>query len=364
MKIFFDARFTRTRHHDGISRYGSNLLAALSELAPVTGIIHDDAQRALLPTGVPYVKLISPMSPGEPALPAALNRLGADVVFSPMQVMSSFGRKYKLILTLHDLIYYRHPEPPHDLPVAVRAAWRLYHKAYWPQRRLLNRADAIAAVSETTAGMIADHKLTKRPVHVIGNAADPPTDLPPLTNRHDAKSLVYMGAYLPYKNVETLIRSLEFLPGYTLHLSSRIEPYREAQLRELVPNGATVQFHHGVTDDEYHDLLDHATALVSASLDEGFGLPLVEAMSRRTPIVVSDLPIFHEIGDEKALYFPPTDAAALARQVRSLEDPGDWEARATAGPSRAATFSWSRSARTLLTVMEDLCGESAGSPRL
>lgn len=354
MKIFFDARFTRTLHHDGISRYGSNLLAALAELTPVTGIIHDDAQRALLPTGVPYVKLISPLSPGEPTLPAALNRLGADVVFSPMQVMSSFGRKYKLILTLHDLIYYRHPEPPHDLPVAVRAAWRLYHKAYWPQRRLLNRADAIAAVSDTTADLIAEHKLTKRPVRVIANAADEQTNLPSLAPRNDAKSLVYMGAFLPYKNVETLIRALEYLPGYTLHLLSRIERYREAELRQLIPDGADVVFHRGVTDEEYHDMVDSATALVSASLDEGFGLPLVEAMSRRTPVVVSDLPIFHEIGDETALYFNATDAEELAARVRSLESPDDWNARAAAGPSRAAVFSWSRSARALLSLMHEV----------
>lgn len=357
MKVFFDARFTRTTHHDGISRFGASLLGALAELHEVTGLICDEKQRALLPTGVPYITVNSPISPAELMLPARLNRLGADVVFSPMQVMGSAGRRYKLILTVHDLIYYSHPEPPHDIPKTVRTAWRAYHKAYWPERALLNRADAVAAVSRTTADLIDEHKLTKRRVHVIGNAADAPAGGPPVRSRHDAKNIVYMGAFLPYKNVETLVRALHDLPGYTLHLLSVISAEREAELTRLIPDHADVVFHRGVTDDEYVRLLDGATALVTASLDEGFGLPLVEAMARSTPVVVSDLPIFHEIGDETALYFPATDPAALAENVRTLEDPEHWTARAESGPARASTFSWSRSARRLLDLMEQLTTE-------
>jgi hypothetical protein len=58
-----------------------------------------------------------------------------------MQTMGSWGSKYGLVLTLHDLIYYEHPAPPGFLPAPVRVLWRLYHKAFWPQRLLLNRAD-------------------------------------------------------------------------------------------------------------------------------------------------------------------------------------------------------------------------------
>ena len=100
LSVFFDARFTRTTHHDGISRYGSCLLSAL--LAAVEGteidvtvVISDEAQLALLPE-CSWVQLGDPTSPAEVAIAGKLNALGADVVFSTMQTMGSFGRRYEI----------------------------------------------------------------------------------------------------------------------------------------------------------------------------------------------------------------------------------------------------------------------------
>ena len=359
MKLFFDARFTRFERHDGISRYGSSLLEALiieaaqHDDVQVTAIINDERQLNLLPA-CDHITLNSPLSPTEPFIARKLNDLGADVVFSTMQTMGSWGRNYKLILTLHDLIYYDHPEPPHNLPAVIRGAWRLYHKAYWPQRLMLNRADAVAAVSQTTADLIAQHHLTDKPVRVISNAATPLPELPQRTSGHNAKSLVYMGAFLPYKNAESLIRALEFLPGYTLHLASGIEPARETQLRALIPDNARVKFHRGITDEVYHQLLDQSTALVTASKAEGFGLPLVEAMMRGTPVAVSDLPIFHEIAGDTAQYFDPDSPESIAAAVMRLEDVTAWRTASQSGPSQAATFSWQKSAKALLELACEL----------
>ncbi len=94
---------------------------------------------------------------------AKVNKLGADVVVCPMQTMGTLGRKYGLVLTLHDLIYYEHPAPPGFLPAPVRLLWRLYHKAFWPQRLLLNRADMVATISHTTEALMAKYSLTKPP---------------------------------------------------------------------------------------------------------------------------------------------------------------------------------------------------------
>ena len=102
-----------------------------------------------------------------------INPLGADVVVCPMQTMGSWGRKYGLVLTLHDLIYYEHPAPPGFLPAPVRVLWRLYHKAFWPQRLLLNRADIVATISSTTEALMAKYRLTSRPVRIISNAPQP-----------------------------------------------------------------------------------------------------------------------------------------------------------------------------------------------
>lgn len=355
IRVFFDARFTRTTHHDGISRYGSSLLAALLEATAgtdieVTAIISDEAQLGLLPP-CRWVRLNSPTSPSEVAVARRLNALGADVVFSTMQVMGSTGRRYGLILTVHDLIYYSHPLPPADLPAPVRLLWRLYHLSFTPQRLLLNRADAIAAVSETTKSLIADHHLTTRPVTVVSNAAEVSVTEPRTTNRAGARSLVYMGSFMPYKNVESLIRALEHLPGWTLHIASRIEGRREAQLRALIPDRARVVFHRGVSDEEYADLLAEATALVTASRAEGFGLPVIEAMAKGVPVAVSDIPIFHEITGDAAVFFDEDDPASIAAAVGELTDARTWEETAVAGQEASQRFSWDASAAALVDLI-------------
>ena len=222
MKIVIDARFTRTDHHDGISRYGSSLIAATSKIADVTMLISDKRQLALLPD-VPYVMVNSPLSPLELFVARKVNPLGADVVVCPMQTMGTFGRKYGLVLTLHDLIYYEHPTPPGFLPAPVRLLWRLYHKAFWPQRLLLNRADIVATISRTTEALMAKYTLTKRPVRIVGNAPQP-GQTPRDPEAGADKSILYMGSFMPYKNVETMIRGMSGLPGYTLHLAQPDHP--------------------------------------------------------------------------------------------------------------------------------------------
>lgn len=351
MKLLIDARFTRMDRHDGISRYGSSLIAAAAEYADVVILIHDERQLALLPD-VPYVKISSPLSPLELFVAWRINRLGADVVFCPMQTMGSWGRKYPLILTLHDLIYYDNPAPPGFLPLPIRVLWRLYHKAYWPQRLLLNRADVVATISETTRSLIDSCRLTKQPVRIVGNAPQP-GQIPRVTSAAPEKTILYMGSFMPYKNVETLIRGMAELPGYTLHLLSTISSERRAELEALRPPGTSVVFHNGVSDDEYQQLLRRTTALAILSRAEGYGLPVIEAMSVGTPVIASDIAIFREVGAEAAIYVDPDSPAGFAAAVQTLTEPEHWTAMASAGLARASGYDWDASAKQLLEAASE-----------
>ena len=348
MRIFVDCRYVRIERHDGISRYSARVVEALARLHPVTMLIHDERQLAMLPD-LPWEKIESPTSLLEPLVARQVNKLHPDVVWTPMQTMGAFGRRYGFVNTVHDLIYYVNRTPPRDLPWIIRVVWRLYHLAWWPQRILLNAADEVVTVSYTTKALIAAHHLTRRPVSVVSNAADPPVGVQPRTEAAE-RSLVYMGSYMPYKNVETLAAGMHELPGYTLHLLSRASEEVRNRLEALAPAGSLV-FHGGVSDEEYASLLDSATALVNASRNEGFGIPLVESMSRGTPVIVSDIPVFREVGEDAALYFGADDPSAFAAHVRGLEVPEEWGARSAASRDRAAHYSWEASADALLEVL-------------
>ncbi|QYF75390.1 glycosyltransferase family 1 protein [Cryobacterium sp. PAMC25264] len=360
MRIVFDCRYTRTDRHDGISRYTAGLVTELGRLHPVTMLISDHRQLALLPD-LPWQLVRSPTSALEPLVALTVNRLKPDIVFSPMQTMGSWGRRYRLVLTVHDLIYYSNRTPPREFSAAIRLLWRLYHLSWAPQRMLLNRADGVVTVSETTGALIARHRLTRRPVSVVPNAADAVAQPDALAARTEpaAKRLIYMGSFMPYKNVDTLVRAAAALPGYELHLLSRVSDDERARLSALAPQ-ATLVFHNGVSDDEYVELLAGATALVSTSLDEGFGIPLVEAMGLGIPVVVSDIPIFREIGGDAASYVAPRDPDAVAAAVLALERPGEWARLSGLSVQQAARFTWAGSAERLLRVLH---GTRAASRR-
>jgi glycosyltransferase involved in cell wall biosynthesis len=356
MKILVDCRYVRIDRHDGISRFSARVTEALSRLHPVTMLIYDERQLAMLPN-LPWEKIGAPTSLFEPLAARQVNKLHPDVVWTPMQTMGAFGRTYGFVNTVHDLIYYVNRTPPRDLPWIIRVVWRLYHLSWAPQRLLLNAADEVVTVSYTTKALIDAHHLTRRPVSVVSNASDLPIAVEPRT-APTRRTLVYMGSYMPYKNVETLVTGMHELPGYTLHLLGRASPEVRDRLTPLAPEGSLV-FEGSVSDNEYAAVLDGATALVHASKNEGFGIPLVESMARGTPVVVSDIPVFKEVGADAALYFPADDPSAFAASVRKLEAPGEWAVRSEASRARAAHYSWESSAEALLEVLTRVAGARA-----
>ena len=352
--LHFDARFIRIGYHDGISRFSAELVKALSRKIDVVVLIYDLRQLESLPAGIKYLLVNNPQAPSEFFIARKLNKVGVSHLFSPMQVMGTVGRQYQLVLTLHDLIYYRHRKPPQDLNLLVRAVWRLYHLSYQPQRWLLNRADAVVTVSETTKKLIAQHKLTKRPVSVVYNAPEASHNGKART-APTSKKLLYIGSFMPYKNVETLVEAVGMLPEFELHLLSKIAESRKVQLQKLVNAiGSKVIFHNGVSDKEYLDLLDEAFALVTASKDEGFGIPLVEAMQRGTPVVVSNLEIFHEVASDAGSYFEAEDSKQLAARVRELASGSNWSDSSKASIAQVGKFDWDESANQLLKIFQSL----------
>ncbi len=359
MKLIFDARYIRTDFHDGISRYSTELANALADNLSITFLVCSKKQLHFLPKDAPYILFHAPTSWREPFSALLLNRHRPDVVFSPMQTIGSFGRHFKLILTLHDLIYYRHRTPPRNLPWVVRIGWRLFHMSYLPQRLLLDAADVVATVSETSKQDILAHKLTKRPIIVVPNA---PQQLAALVGkdivRTHSTNLVYMGSFMRYKNVETLIAGMAFLPGYTLHLLSRIRPARQNALAKRMPKEATAVFHNGVTDTQYAELLADNALLVSASLDEGYGLPLAESLAMGVPAIVSNIEIFHEVAGPGALYFPADDPHLFAAAVQRAADPAIYTELSTKGNAYIQSFSWKASAKVLQITVQTIARRS------
>ncbi len=113
---------------------------------------------------------------------------------------------------------------------------------------------------------------------------------------------------------------------------------------------------HDADDDDLEFAYRHATALVAASFVEGFGLPLVEALQRGLRPLASDIPVFHEVAGEFAVYFDPHEARSLQRII------DDFTATGTLPPARPLAewrdVTWRESADQLLAAAEQCVKES------
>ena len=98
-------------------------------------------------------------------------------------------------------------------------------------------------------------------------------------------------------------------------LAKRIKQHRE--------NGRRLFWLEGAVDVDVQCILKGARALIQSSISEGFGLPVVEAGSQGVPLLLSDIPVFHEIAGEDATYFPvgksEASASAIGHLLRSKE---------------------------------------------
>ena len=357
MRIFFDARYIRVDFHDGISRYTTELANALARQGEITFIISDKRQLEFLPPNSKHVLLHPVTSWREPLSALWLNKHNPDIVMSPLQTIGSVGRRFKLVLNLQDTTYYKHRTPPPQYNPAVRIAWRLYHMTYVPQRITLAGADLVATVSETSKREILEAKLTKKPIVVVPNASRDLSihlDKPVEQGDNPPKNLVYMGAFIPYKNAECLIQSLAYLHGRTLHLLSRISDKRQRELEKLIPENGNVIFHNGISDEDYARLLADDAIMVSASKAEGFGLPLIEAIDLKVPAVVTDMEIFHEVAGPGALYADPESPQDFASKIAQLDSRETREEIIKKGREHTKKFSWDHSAKVLLTAAKKL----------
>ena len=114
---------------------------------------------------------------------------------------------------------------------------------------------------------------------------------------------------------------------------------------------------HDLNDDELDGCYRGARAMVSSSRIEGFGLPVVEALSRGCPAWLSDIPVYREVGGDFCLYFSLASPASLAGMLEANERPGGIQP-----PRPAAEFHWPNWEASTEGLLRQIRKLSAGEP--
>lgn len=228
---------------------------------------------------------------------------------------------------------------------------------------VLSRARSIIAVSERTKeDLVAHYGLAPERINVVynGYAAEhfwprPPADLSRwgLEWQH---FFLYVGNYLPTKNLPNLIRAYAKVEcDYPLvlvgHKDSRYYP-AIARLAEELNIHSRVRYLDYVDYAELPTLYSGATAFVYPSIYEGFGLPPLEAMACGTSVVALNVGSLPEVVGDAGLLIEPDDLDALSvAMARFATDRGLRKELSQRGIDRATSFSWEKAARETLEVV-------------
>jgi glycosyltransferase involved in cell wall biosynthesis len=368
MHIGLNLIFLVPREMSGLETYARELTSALLREQPdlrLTAFVHREASsdplwRELVPTvTVPvYGRRRSSWVRGEQVLlPRLAQRAGVDVVHSLASTAPSWG-SFRRVVTIHDVIYRIHPE--------AHAGWRsLAMRALVPLAA--RRSDRVIVPSRATReDLIRLLKVPAEKIDLVPNGLGAPPAArwdseDELRSRYDLGThpfVLTVSLKRPNKNLLRLLEAMALIPGErrpTLVLAGHATPY-EAELRARAVDlglGEHTRFPGWVSSEELEGLYRSATCFVFPSLYEGFGLPVLEAMARGTPVACSNRGALIEVAGDAAILFDPEQPDAIAAAIEKLlADPIERERLSRAGREQAAGFTWAEAARRTLKTYE------------
>lgn len=270
-----------------------------------------------------------------------------DIVHAPHPLrIPSMGAAQ--VVTIHDLHFLDHPE---DTAREVRRDYAGLVRAH------AAGADHVVVISASTAGEVEARLGVPRHRITVCRAGGP--DWPARTHQPDDGPILFMGTLEPRKNVGVLLDAYESLLARgasvpDLVLAGRATDAAAGWLARLETSPLAGRVRHlgYVSDEQRHELYQRARLLVLPSLDEGFGMPVLEAMTLGVPVVASNRGALPEVLGDAGLLVEPTAPALAAALAHMTSDRGFAAQCAALGVRRAGLFTWAASARALRGAYE------------
>lgn len=288
-------------------------------------------------------------------LPRLLRDHRCDTLLAPSFVVPLVASPPPSVVTFHDASWRRFPE-------TKSARFRAYMDRAVP--RSCRAARIVAACSEFARREALDLMPDLDPAKVVvvpqgTRELRVPADVDAALRRIRVTPpyLLAVSNFDPRKNLDALVRAWRRLRAedrvpHALVLAG--DPLRAAQFRERIasPPAEGIVTPGYVSDEELAALYARAALVVVPSLYEGFGLPVLEAFRAGAPVACSNCSSLPEVAGDAAVQFDPTSDGAVLRALREALRPGPArDERVARGRSRAAQFTWERTAAAYLDLL-------------
>jgi glycosyltransferase involved in cell wall biosynthesis len=278
-------------------------------------------------------------------LSRAAERLRADVLFAPAYT-APLRETRPLVVTIHDLSYFAHPE------------WfspREGTRRRWLTRAAAARASAILTVSNFSASEIIRWlRVPAARVHVTYHGAPPAAP----AGAHDEPLILYVGSIFERRHIPELFEAFAMVARD--HPTARLAIVGEVRGRVQVDPAALAaahgvahafDWHPYVTNDELIQLYRRARAFAFLSDYEGFALTPLEAIAHGVPPVMLDTPVAREVYRDAARFVPLAPAAIATGLADQLVDGPGRRALLAAGRALLSRYSWSATADATYQVI-------------
>jgi glycosyltransferase involved in cell wall biosynthesis len=276
---------------------------------------------------------------------------GASLFHALNQRVEYAAKSVPIVTTFHDLFVlsgdYSSPEFRAQFAEQARVA--------------AERSDVVIAVSKFTAGQVRDllHVPESR-IRVVPHGTRPPESPAPEDGARE-DLILNVGAIQKRKNITRLVEAFESLGGgrpWRLVLAGAASGFQSDEILARIaasPVRERIEVTGFVSAAALEDLYRRARIFAFPSLDEGFGIPVIEAMARGVPVLTSDRSALPEAAGGAALLVDPTDTASIVDGLSRLTADSDLRASLCAkGLARAASATWERAVEQTWNVYQEL----------
>jgi glycosyltransferase involved in cell wall biosynthesis len=257
-------------------------------------------------------------------------------------------RAKRIVSTFHDLFVITGDYSSPDFRIRFTAQ----------ARQAAERSDRIIAVSHFTASQVVDLLAVEpsrvRVVHhgVRGIHQDPPSD-----DRRE-NLILHVGAIQRRKNILRLVQAFEQTPPDWRLLLVGGQGFGAPEILQRIeqsPRRSSIELAGYVRDERLDELYARARIFAFPSLDEGFGMPILDAMARGVPVLTSNRSATREVAGSAALLIDPADVESIASGLlRIVHNPTLRSQMRQAGLARVKEFSWEKTVAQTWSVYQEL----------